>query len=83
MVNLCGWLGSIMFAICAVPQAYQAWVDGHAHGVNWVFLLLWLFGEIFTLIYVAPKKHWPLIVNYTANILFILIIVYFKLYPGS
>jgi uncharacterized protein with PQ loop repeat len=82
-LEIIGWMGSIMFALCAIPQAWQSYTDGHSNGVNWLFLILWLSGEIFTLIYVVPKKHWPLIFNYIANVLFILIIVYFKIYPGS
>lgn len=81
---LMGWLGSICFAICGAPQAWQCYKRGNAHGVNSSFLLLWLGGEIFTLIYVIPDKiDLPRLVNYLINIVFIAIIVYYRFKPRS
>lgn len=82
-LELIGWIGSIAFAICAAPQAWESYKTGKSDGITWGFLLLWLIGEIFTLIYVWPKILWPLIFNYLGNIFFILIVVRYKLYPRS
>lgn len=76
-----GWIGSILFAVCGLPQAVQSIREGHSRGLNWPFLLCWLWGEIFTLIYIWPKSDWPLIFNYTLNLLFLVIIIWFKIYP--
>jgi uncharacterized protein with PQ loop repeat len=83
MVELLGWVAGILFAICAVPQAYQSWKDGHSDGVNYVFLYMWLFGEILMQIYVVLKHGMdlPLLVNYWLNTLFILVILKYKHFP--
>ena len=78
-----GWIGSVLFAICAFPQALQVYRDGQANGLNWFFLLAWFFGEIFTLAYVLPKADIPLIANYIVNICFLGVILYFKINPRA
>lgn len=78
MLDIIGWIGSAAFTICAIPQAIKSYKDGHARGITWAMLLLWTLGEICTMIYVWPKHHWPLIMNYVGNLTFLLIIVYYK-----
>ena len=75
-----GWIGSILFAVCGIPQAYHCWKTGNARGLSWGFIGCWFFGEIFTLIYVFPKSDWPLIFNYTLNLVFLLVIIKFKIW---
>lgn len=75
-----GWIGAALFAICGLPQAVQCWREGHARGLNWFFLLAWLGGEILTITYVWPKADWPLLFNYLTNLVFLLIMVRFKLW---
>lgn len=79
--ELLGWVGGILLAVCAAPQAYLSLKQGHSNGVALGMLMLWLFGEIFTLAYVLPKMDWPLIVNYVANIVFIGVICWYRFYP--
>ena len=76
-----GWIGSILLAFCGLPQAIESFKTKNSDGLTWGFLIMWGVGEIFTIIYILPKWHWPLIFNYTANIIFISIIVYYKLKP--
>lgn len=83
MLELIGWIGAICFALCAVPQAWLSIKNGHSHGVAWGFLTLWMVGEICTIIYVLPKQHWPLLFNYVFNIIFVAIIIYYKLRPTA
>ncbi len=75
-----GWIGSILFAICGLPQAIQSIKDGHSRGLNWFFLLAWFWGEVFTIAYVLPKMDMPLLANYTANMIFLLIILRYKIW---
>lgn len=77
-MELIGWIGAICFAISAAPQAYQCISQGHAIGINGMFLFLCITGEILTLIYVLPTGKVPLLANYIANLFFLAIIVYFK-----
>jgi uncharacterized protein with PQ loop repeat len=76
-----GWIGSILLAFCGLPQAIESWKTKNSDGLTWGFLGMWGMGEIFTIIYIIPKWHWPLIFNYTANIIFISIILYYKIKP--
>jgi uncharacterized protein with PQ loop repeat len=76
-----GWIGSILLAFCGLPQAIESYKTKNSDGLTWGFLGMWGMGEIFTIIYIIPKWHWPLIFNYTANIIFIAIILYYKIKP--
>lgn len=76
-----GWIGSILLAFCGLPQAIESFKTKNSDGLTWSFLIMWGVGEIFTIIYILPKWHWPLIFNYTANIIFIGIILYYKIKP--
>lgn len=81
--ELIGWMGSILLAFCGFPQAIDSFKKKSSHGVTWGLLLMWGIGEIFTLIYVFPMMKWALIFNYIANLLFLSIIIYYKLFPRS
>lgn len=83
MLNLIGWIGGICFAISGIPQAYWSWKEGHSKGLSWSFLLLWLGGEVFTLVYVSARQDWPLIFNYVFNLMSLLVIIYYKLRPRA
>jgi uncharacterized protein with PQ loop repeat len=80
-MNSIGWLGSFFLAICAFPQAWMSWKQGHSQGISKSLLFLWGGGEILTLLYVSNRLDWPLVFNYTANIFSISIIIWFKIYP--
>ena len=75
------YLGSILLAICALPLAWRSIKDGHSNGVDGFFLGIWALGEIFTLSYVLYTWDLPLILNYGLNLVFIGIVVYYKLKP--
>ena len=81
-IDIIGWTGSILFAICGIPQAYQCWKQKHANGLSWAFLLTWFSGEILTLLYIClkPTLDIPLIFNYTFNLAALLIIFYYKIF---
>lgn len=74
-----GWIGSLMLAFCALPQAVESWKTKSSNGVTWGLLIMWAIGEVFTFIYVWPKSDMPLLVNYSANIAFLSVIIYYKL----
>jgi len=81
MFELSGWLGGFLLAICGFPQMVKSIRDGNSKGIDWTFLIFWFSGEILTLIYVMPKKDLPLILNYIVNIIFVLVIGYYKISP--
>ena len=76
-----GWVGSALFALCGMPQAIKSAQDGHSEGLSWMFLLMWFFGEVFTLVYIIPKMDMPLLANYVVNLGFLGVILYFKIFP--
>lgn len=75
-----GWLGSICFAVCGIPQAYKSYKEGHSNGSSIYFLLLWLMGEVMTIIYIIPKMDIPLLFNYSMNLSALVIILRYKLW---
>lgn len=78
-MEIIGWIGSVFLALCALPQAFHSYKTKSAEGVTWGLLALWFLGEIFTLIYVIPKAHIPLLFNYICNIVLLSIIIYYKI----
>jgi uncharacterized protein with PQ loop repeat len=82
-MEIIGWIGGILLAFCGLPQAIESYKTKSSDGLTWGFLIMWGVGELFTIVYIIPKWHWPLIFNYTANIIFISIITYYKIRPGK
>lgn len=80
MNELLGWAASVVLAISSLPQCFKTVRDGHADGLSWAFIALWLIGEILSLAYVLPSMNWPLIANYGANLAILLIIGYYKMF---
>ena len=76
-----GWIGSILLAFCGLPQAIESYKTKNSNGLTWGFLIMWGTGELLTIIYIIPKLYLPLLFNYTANIIFISIILYYKIKP--
>ena len=81
MLENIGWLGSILLAFCGLPQAIESIKTKSSEGLTWGFIIMWFLGEICTFVYILPKLDLPLLFNYTANIIFLAIIIYFKLMP--
>jgi uncharacterized protein with PQ loop repeat len=80
-MEIIGWLGSILLAFCGLPQAIESYKTKSSEGLTWGFISMWFVGEIMTIIYILPQMVLPLIFNYTANIIFLSIIIYYKLKP--
>lgn len=76
--DIIGWIGASCLAMCAAPQAWHSWKTKKADDISMLFLILWLIGELLTLIYVFPTFQWPLIFNYLLNLFFIGIIYRYK-----
>lgn len=76
-----GWIGSILLAFCGLPQAIESIKTKSSEGLTWGFIGMWFIGEICTFVYILPKMDLPLLLNYTANIIFLSIIIFYKLCP--
>jgi MtN3 and saliva related transmembrane protein len=79
-LDLLGWTGSMLLAFCALPQAVESWRTKSSQGITWGLLSMWCLGEFFTMAYVLPKMDIPLLFNYSANILFLSVIIYYKIF---
>ena len=79
-----GWLGAFFFAICAIPQVVKTYRTRETGDLSFMFLLLWLLGEIFTFTYIIIDDleigitHFPLYTNYIFNIVLVVYLVYAK-----
>lgn len=79
-MEIVGWIGAILFALCGLPQAIHCYREGHSRGLSWGFLSMWLGGELFTIAYVLPKGDIPLLFNYFVNLVFLGVMVKFKIW---
>lgn len=75
-----GWIGSLLLAFCGLPQAYESYKTKKSEGLTWGFIGMWFTGELCTFAYIIPKMDFPLLVNYSANICFLCVIIYFKIW---
>lgn len=80
MIESIGWIGALLLGLCALPQVIMCVKTKTAQGVSWGFLLMWFLGEVFTLWYIFAKEipSFPLIANYSINILGLLVIFKYK-----
>ena len=76
-----GWIGSILLAFCGLPQAIESYKTKSSEGLTWGFISMRYIGVVFTIIYVFPKMDLPLLFNYSANLLFLSVIIYYKIKP--
>ena len=77
-MEIIGWVGSILLALCAVPLAWESYRQKHSNGISNLFLTMWLVGELLTAAYVLPKKDYPLLFNYGLNITCLVIVIRYK-----
>lgn len=76
MIEFIGWIGAVMLGLCALPQAIASWRNKDSSGISFLFLLLWLGGEVFTLVYIInTTQQLPLMANYLFNILCLIVIL--------
>lgn len=81
MTNLLGLLGSVFLALCGLPELVSSVRKGYC-GASAGLLILWQTGEVATFAYVALTSKDPfLLFNYSANILLILALMYYKSKP--
>lgn len=73
-----GWLGSILLALCALPEVIRTIHDKTSY-IGWGMLATWGIGELLLLIYIILRKEYPLIINYSFNLILILILIYYKI----
>lgn len=73
-----GYLGGLLLAICGIPEVIRTIKDKRCH-LGWSFLLLWFFGEVFMEIYAFELSDFPLIFNYTFNLVLVGVMLIYKI----
>jgi uncharacterized protein with PQ loop repeat len=82
--EIIGWIGSILFAVCALPQAIHTFRTKKSDDLSAMFLWFWFWGEIFTLSYILYSDfatgtyHFPLYFNYIFNLFLLFYLIYAK-----
>ena len=81
LADVIGWAGSIAFAVCGLPQAWECIKTKSAKGISAGFIGLWFLGEVCYVASILMKYGWVnwMMFNYLCNILSILIISYYAL----
>lgn len=73
-----GWIGSILLASCGLPLAWESFKNKHSNGISGMFLTMWLVGELLTFAYIFPKQDYPLLFNYSLNIICLAVVIRYK-----
>lgn len=85
IIEIFGWLGGFFLAICALPQLIKTVKTRDFRGLSISYILIWFFGEIFTLLYIFTISfRWPLLFNHGINFFIsgiILLMYYLKKSP--
>jgi uncharacterized protein with PQ loop repeat len=83
-MEILGWLGGIFLSICAFPQVIKVSREKNADGMSHLNLWLWFFGEVFMLLYIVFQQFsLPLLLNYSLNLVFVTIMIYYKYLYGK
>lgn len=66
-----GWLGSLLLAACALPQAVAVFrgnkIVMRMSSFSWTFLIMWFVGDLCLLVYTLKVNSVPLTLNYGLN----------------
>jgi len=83
-MELIGWIGAGMLAMCALPQCIECIRTGSTKGLNPWFLFLWAGGELLLYIY-SVQAGAPMVIrlNYVVNLMLLTPIIGIKMYEHS
>jgi len=77
MIEICGWLSSICFAVCGIPELIST-IKTKKCNLTWGLISMWMGGEVLGIIYVFDKGAYPIIFNYSINFAILCILCYYK-----
>lgn len=73
-----GYIGGFLLGISSLPEMWRTIKDKRCH-IGWGMLLVWFFGEVFMEIYAIILNDWALIFNYTANLIVLIVLLWYKI----
>lgn len=77
-LELTGYISGLLLAFCGLPEAIRS-IKHKKCDIGWGLLLMWMGGEIGLLIYETKDMALPRILNYSCNIVFISVMIYYKI----
>jgi len=84
MIHILGYLAMICLMTASIPQAIKSYKDGHSKGMAGGYLILLLSGfTLMTTYLFLTKPIIPVVINYISNIIMMLVIAYYKLFPKN
>lgn len=84
MMQSLGWIGHMLFALSAIPQAYMSFRQGHSQGISKGLLGMWFGGEGIAIVYgIYEQVPLPLMVNYVINFTCLLVIIRYTVWPRN
>jgi uncharacterized membrane protein HdeD (DUF308 family) len=78
-MTLLATIGSLLLALCGLPEAISAYKNKSC-GLGWPMLLMWVLGEIFLIIFAVQTAQYVLLLNYVANVVFLVVMIYYKIW---
>jgi uncharacterized protein with PQ loop repeat len=81
LADAIGWVGSVAFAVCGLPQAWACVKTRTAKGISRGFIGLWFLGEVCYVAGILLKYGWVswMMFNYISNMVSIVVISYFAI----
>ncbi len=76
-MDIIALVGSVCFAISAIPAAMLAWRERYCR-YQWGFLLLWLIGELCMIGYAIGTTQPILLLNYLPNLASLAVIMHYN-----
>jgi uncharacterized protein with PQ loop repeat len=76
-------VGSVLLAICGLPQAILSLRTGNSGAMSVAFLTMWLLGEVLLTVYVVHVGQYVLAINYVANTAIAGVILRYRLVPRT
>jgi uncharacterized protein with PQ loop repeat len=84
MINIIGIIAMLCLMTATIPQAIKSIKDGHSKGIAGGYLILLLTGFSLMSIYLLlTKPIIPVLVNYASNIVMMLVVGYYKIFPRT
>lgn len=70
-------VGSVLLALCALPEVVRT-IRNKRCDIGHGMLLAWLIGEVCLVVFALQTKQYVLLINYIANLLFVLVLYWYK-----
>ena len=68
LVEICGWIGALSYAVYCIPQSWDAYKKGHTEGLSSYMVLLLFLGALFSFLYILPDVSSPLFYNFSLSL---------------